>query len=47
MKINWYDMCSFRYPRNYMTYEQLDRILSLGLITQEEYNDIKLIPAMQ
>lgn len=38
--MNWYEICKYRYPRRYMTLAQLDRVLSLGLITQEQYNEI-------
>lgn len=38
--MNWYEICKHRYPKNYMTVAQLDRILGLGLITQIEYDEI-------
>jgi len=38
--MDWYEICSYRYPRKYMTLAQLDRVLAMKLITQEQYNEI-------
>lgn len=38
--MDWYETCKFRYPRDYMTLEQLNRCLNMGLITQVQYDEI-------
>jgi len=38
--MDWYEICKHRYPRNYMTKIQLERVLTMGLITQEQYSEI-------
>lgn len=38
--MNWYDICLYRYPRKYMTRDQLDRVLEMGLISKEQYDEI-------
>jgi len=38
--MDWYEICKFRYPRKYMTKAQLDRVLAMGLIAQEHYDEI-------
>lgn len=39
----WYEKAKYRYPRGYMTLEQLGMILNLGLITQTQYDEIKAL----
>ncbi|QZY55099.1 XkdX family protein [Crassaminicella profunda] len=37
---DWYKIAKERYPNNWMTKEQLDKILSLGWITRDQYDEI-------
>lgn len=41
--MDWYEICLYRYPRNYMTDAQLDRCLQMNLITKEQYDEIKAL----
>lgn len=38
--MDWYMIAKERYPKSWMTLSQLDRILQLGWINQEQYNEI-------
>ena len=37
---NWYEIAKERYPKHWMTIEQLGKILSSRWITQEQYDEI-------